>query len=269
MVANDTIAVCETCGKPTEKIINWPTCPGTERMIVHVMCDCEVKQREQEEREREQYEKMRRIEKLRNLSLMDDLYRNARFSTYRNTPENEQARRCAGLYVEKFDVMRKNGEGLLFYGPVGTGKTYTAACIANELIDRGIAVVVTSFVKILQKIQGDSAAENKIMRIVDKVDLLIIDDLGTERNTDYALEKVYNIIDARTRTEKPMILTTNLMLGSIINATETKYQRIYDRIVERCYPVEIAGRSFRRESAATRFSRMEKTFEKNAAGGIA
>ena len=59
-----------------------------------------------------------------------------------------------------------------------------------------------------------------------------------------------------------MILTTNLMLGSIVNATETKYQRIYDRIVERCYPVEIAGRSFRRESAATRFSRMEKTFEK-------
>lgn len=73
--------------------------------------------------------------------------------------------------------MKKKNQGLLFYGTVGTGKSYTAACIANELLQNCIPVIMTSFVKILQDIQG-SKDEASYIQILNSASLLIIDDLG-------------------------------------------------------------------------------------------
>ncbi len=78
------------------------------------------------------------------------------------------------------------------------------------------------------------------------------DDLGAERNTDYALEKVYNVIDSRVRADKPMILTTNLTFDEMMRNPDIRYRRIYDRIFEHCFPVEIPGKSFRIIKAAQR-----------------
>ena len=66
--------------------------------------------------------------------------------------------------------------------------------------------------------------------------LLIIDDLGAERGTDYALEKVYNIIDSRYLSGKPLILTTNMTLKDMQESEDIRYRRIYDRIFEMCFP---------------------------------
>lgn len=156
--------------------------------------------------------------------------------------------------------MKEKNQGLLLYGPVGTGKSYTAACIANALMEQSVTVVMTSFVKILQDIQSVGNEANYI-QILNSASLLIIDDLGAERNTDYALEKVYNIIDSRSRTDKPMILTTNLELSDMLECTDIRYKRVYDRIFETCYPVEMKGKSFREIEAAQRFEEMQKFLE--------
>lgn len=81
---------------------------------------------------------------------------------------------------------------------------------------------MTSFVKILQNIQKQDEAE--YIAMLNSAKLLILDDLGTGRNTDYALEKVYNIIDSCSRVSKPMVLTTNLSLDEMMDATDIRYK---------------------------------------------
>ena len=123
---------------------------------------------------------------------MDAKLKAARLDGYQVDGDNQKIYNLAGNYVKRFDEMYEKRQGLLFWGTVGTGKSYTAACIANELLNQMIPVVMTSFVKILQNIQGNPDEEERIMAGLNAAKLLIIDDLGAERSTDYALEKVYN-----------------------------------------------------------------------------
>lgn len=73
---------------------------------------------------------------------------------------------------------------------------------------------------------------------LDEYDLLIIDDLGVERSTDYVMEQMFFVIDSRYRSRRPMIITTNLKLSELKNPPDLAHARIYDRILERCpYPL--------------------------------
>ena len=120
---------------------------------------------------------------------------------------------------------------------------------------------MTSFVRILSMVQDISVDESEFIDRLNAASLLIIDDLGTERNTDYALEKVYAVIDSRYRTGKPLILTTNLALKEMKETQDIRYQRIYSRIFKMCYPVMVAGDSWRRKQAAERFDQMKVLLE--------
>lgn len=103
--------------------------------------------------------------------------------------------------------------------------------------------------------------EAEYITILNSASLLIIDDLGTERETDYALEKVYNIIDSRVRSNKPMIITSNLELKDMMECRDIRKKRIYDRILECCYPMYVGGKSFRMMKAAQRFDEMKDFLE--------
>ena len=76
--------------------------------------------------------------------------------------------------------------------------------------------------------------------------LLVIDDFGMERGTEYALEQIYNIIDSRYRSRKPLIVTTNLTLTELKNPQDTAHARIYDRLLELCTPIACTGPSMRK-----------------------
>ena len=95
------------------------------------------------------------------------------------------------------------------------------------------------------------AIEDKIeyIRLLDRYELLIIDDLGVERSSEYALENIFSVIDWRYRSGRPLIITTNLPLAQLKQETKIEKKRIYDRILERCIPVKIDGVS-RREAMA-------------------
>jgi DNA replication protein DnaC len=160
---------------------------------------------------------------------------------------NEQITKAALKYVENFSDMLKMGKGLLLYGNTGTGKTYTACEIANALIDEGYPVLVTNFARILNTLQGTFEKQDYIDSH-NNYALLVIDDLGIERDTAYAKEQVFNIIDSRYRSGLPMIITTNLTMEKIKNPEDIENRRIYDRILERCFPIEVGGGSRRRKA---------------------
>lgn len=251
-IGDDGLIVCGVCGRRKQTRIEI----DGEKIVVPCICKCREDQLKEEERTRQEEERIRMIRDLKVKSLMSGKFQSASFDRYVHREENEKAFRVAKNYAEKFPKMMKANQGLLFYGPVGTGKSYTAACIANALLGQAKSVIMTSFVQILQDCRREEA-EGQFLMALSNASLVIIDDLGAERNTDYALEKVYNVIDSRIRANKPLILTTNLKLEDMEMAEDIRYQRIYDRIFEVCYPVEVKGGSFRMTQAAVRQKYME------------
>lgn len=257
----DGLLHCGVCKRKKQTRLPASILTDGKEMVVRCICKCEQEKQLRKAEEEERRKEMERIERLRSSSLIDDRLREVRLATFRQTKDNQKVFNVAKQYVGQFKKMYENRQGIIFWGEVGTGKSYTAACIANELLDQKIPVVMTSFVKILQNIQGDQEEEKVIMARLNDAWLLIIDDLGTERNTDYALEKVYNIIDSRYRVGKPLILTTNMTIREMQENTDIRYKRIYDRIFEMCYPVRVAGKSWREQAAANRFDEMKKILE--------
>ncbi|EME3532079.1 MULTISPECIES: ATP-binding protein [Enterococcus] len=148
----------------------------------------------------------------------------------------------ARSYVEQWQDMKQKNVGYLLMGPVGTGKSFFAGCIANALMEQCVAVMMTNFSRILNELTMRYADKNEIIAHLVEYPLLIIDDLGVERNSEFALEMIYNIVDRRYCTKLPLIVTTNLSFEEMTSASlDTEHQRIYSRIMEMCVPVLYDG----------------------------
>lgn len=258
-IGSDGLLYCGQCNTRKEREIIW--FDGKPKKVP-VMCKCRAEEERLKKEQMQKEEEMRSIQRAKVSSMMDDTFRTACFANYQIRNGNERHLKVAKKYCIEFSKMYERNQGLLFWGTVGTGKSYTAACIANYLLEANTSVVMTSFVRILQEMQGfDREREETFTNKLNSVKLLIIDDLGAERSTDYALEKVYGIIDNRYRAKKPLILTTNLTLRQMQDATDIRYARIYDRIFEMCYPMEFSGVSWRKREAAQRYEETRKILE--------
>lgn len=262
--------VCGKCHTRRQVEVNMPDLKAVPfdpqkkvRVKMPVSCRCRAERRYQEEQMLQQDKDMRAMEALKRQSLMDERLRDVSFDSFRKTNDNAYNLKLCLRYANHFDEMLAKNQGLLFYGGVGTGKTFAAACIANHLLNQQIPVIMTSFVKLLESMQGFSEDDSALIARLNRAKLLIIDDLGAERSTDYALEKVYDIVDSRYRAKLPIILTTNLSMTELKESTDIRYTRIYDRIFEMCYPMQFKGQSWRKVEAARRFDAMKNFLEGN------
>ena len=262
--------VCGKCHTRRQVEVNMPDLKAVPfdpkkkvRVKMPVSCRCRAERRYQEEQMLQQDKDMRAMEALKRQSLMDERPRDVSFDSFRKTNDNAYNLKLCLRYANHFDEMLAKNQGLLFYGGVGTGKTFAAACIANHLLNQRIPVIMTSFVKLLESMQGFSEDDSALIARLNRAKLLIIDDLGAERSTDYALEKVYDIVDSRYRAKLPIILTTNLSMTELKESTDIRYTRIYDRIFEMCYPMQFKGQSWRKVEAARRFDAMKNFLEGN------
>ena len=235
---NEGLLVCGVCHTHKQCKI----APFGEERIVGCICQCEVDKRNAEKAERERAELEKRVKELRRAGFPESDMQNWTFANDDNT--NPKITKAMMNYVDNFTDLRKAGKGLLMYGSVGTGKTYAACEVANALIDKGYPVLVTNFARLINTLQGTFEKQEYIDSL-NRFQLIVIDDLGIERDTPFAREQVYNIIDGRYRAGLPMIITTNLSIDKIKNPDEMENKRIYDRILERCFPVEVAGNSRR------------------------
>ena len=133
-------------------------------------------------------------------------------------------------------------------------------CIAAELIKNGKTVLYQTAPILLESVIDYKMSKQKnpsenIYKSVLEADLLIIDDLGTEQNTDWTRTKIYNILDSRYRNGLPLIITTNLPLTELQNRYE---KRTYDRILEMCTPVLNDGKSIRVEKAKEKTKKLKE-----------
>ena len=164
-------------------------------------CDCQRAARE----EREAAEKRRRhfdtVEELKRRGFTDPTMRDWTFENDngRNPPAG-----IARRYVEHWEDMRTDNIGCLFWGGVGTGKSYLAGCIANALMEKEIPVHMTNFALILNDLAASFEGRNEYISRLCRYPLLILDDFGMERGTEYGLEQVFNVIDSRYRSGLPL-----------------------------------------------------------------
>ena len=238
---------CHTAKQVEVKALNMVRRP-------YCLCKCEAEKLRKEEAEREHQEELKRINEIRRRCFNDEAMQSWTFEN--DDMSNERDTKAMQNYADNFPELKKQGKGLLLYGQCGTGKTYSACEVANALIDKGYSVLVTNFARVLNELQATFEKQEYIDSI-NRNDLLVLDDLGIERDTSFAREQVYNIIDARYRAGLPMIITTNLTMDKIKATQDIDNMRIYDRILERCFPIEVAGDNRRRKAVRESYGDMK------------
>lgn len=258
------IKICPKCGGKKELTINI----GGIKKKVRCLCHCESEEYERLKEIEEQKQMMLRLEKLRNYSLMEKHFESCTFENFEVNKQNERMYKLGRNYCKNWPEMKEKNMGLLLYGPPGTGKTFLAFCIANELIKNMVPVIAISSIGLLNRIKETynkwgTEGEVEVINSLKNASLLVLDDLGAENDTNWAKEKIYEIIDSRYRDKKPCIITTNLTREGLKKKLtgDDGVSRTYDRIVEMCYPIQVQGQSRRIKAAKDKEELLNKLLD--------
>lgn len=232
----DGILHCRKCGEPKQAWVNWfPDKDGNPtKNLVRIMCKCdmEAEKAEKERKAQADFDEAMRTVRLALNTQRDDV----RWRFDMDDKANAKISAACRVYVEKWDDVRKDNMGILFYGNKGCGKTFYASCIYNALKDKRILVGFSSAPNLMNILGKWDKTE--IFDAITRPLMLVIDDLGAERDSSYSAELMYSVIDARYKTGKPTIVTTNLDLDEMKQEQDGLRSRIYDRVIEMC-PVTI------------------------------
>ena len=236
----DGLVYCYKCNTPKQS-----KCKALDReWLMPALWECQTIARDLEEKKRHEEETKREIERMKNAGFADHELK--KFTFEADDMKNEKISKFSKNYAKDFKKYLKEGKGILFFGDVGTGKTYFACAIANELIEKGYTCHVTNFARVVNRI-ASTFDKQAIIDSLNSYQILVIDDLAAERDTDYMNEIVWNVIDSRYRARKPIIITTNLTSGEMFNPVNVSKKRVYSRLLEMCIPVEVRGEDRRKK----------------------
>lgn len=242
----DGLLHCSKCHKPIECIIRI----FGETQTVRCVCDC-IKAELDAEEERKRLED---IERLRRICFRGSALSECTFAA--DDRRDPRTSMVAERYAAQFDDFRRDGKGLLLCGKSGSGKTYAASCIANYLVERGYRVLVTTFIEIANELQGMHDGRQTYIDSFRAYDLLVLDDLGAERGTEYMQEQVFSVINSRCCERLPFIVTTNISIAEFSKPDSNAKKRIYERILERCFPLDVNAVERRKDNLRRDFPDM-------------
>lgn len=195
-------------------------------------------------------EKMAQIQRYFNQSHLGRRFTQRRFENFDRNSHTAKAFQQCKDYAENINEHLKDGQGLLLAGPVGTGKTHLAAAIVHEVIEKH--VIPAAFVTVpdlLARIKAtfgnghNEETQEELINLVRSADLLVLDDMGVEKPTDWVREQLYIILDSRYEDLKPTIITTNCSLEEM---EERIGARTVSRIIEMCDGVMVDGTDYRK-----------------------
>ena len=249
----DGLLYCGSCRQPKEAYFTeGKGLFGRDRHPKE--CDCQRKRREKQEAADRERKHRDTVEELKRRGFSNAAMRQWTFGNDNGKcPQMDKAL----FYAANWEEMKAENIGYLLWGKVGTGKSYFAGCIANALMEREISVCMTNFALILNDLAASYKGRNEYIDRLCRFPLLILDDFGMERGTEYGLEQVYNVVDSRYRSKKPLIVTTNLSLEELRNPEDTAHARIYDRLLEMCCPVFFTGENIRKSTAQGKMERLK------------
>lgn len=232
----DDILHCGVCGQPKRKMLQ---CLGTTREV-GIQCDCEKRKRAK----RDEALRRARIQRLR-CEAFGAFNHRALEMRFDKSTINTKAIQAARKYSDDLEKRYKSGKGIVFAGDKGTGKTYAATCILNAALDAGYSCKATSYSALEKEMRSAYANANTILeKLAGENQFVMLDDLGTERDTPSMKSAVYDITDFLYKAEVPLIITTNLTLEEM-SVRDNDAGRIYDRIFENSDIVICNGDSLR------------------------
>lgn len=259
---NDFIE-CEYCkNKLYRKTIEWELY-GAKRAIEldYERCNCndaqaywneydlkKLKLLEKEKKLELMQEFSKRVERIIKNSKMSKRNLSYKFDNFEPNNSNRKVFNNLKNYSEKL-VKGIEKKGLILVGNNGVGKTHLACSIANKLIENGTPVIYGTLINLLVELRNsydtdNNISEMEIIKLYENVDLLIIDDLGKEKPSEWGLEKLFTIINSRYENNLPVIITTNYNQNSLVerlslNGEIETAKSIISRLYEMCYLVKI------------------------------
>lgn len=252
---------CPHCGK--EKIPQTTELLGTI-ITITLPCSCEIQVYEKEMQRIKNYEKYQRQRQMRKNSGLDGAARELTFANFKPRPGADEALQMAREFVDKWNQRLQAGEGFTLAGTYGSGKSHLAAAVIHELIKRGVSAAYQPVAELLKRVRAtyDGSAresEAQVLEWLQSVQCLALDDIGAQKQTQWAEEFIFTVLDHRYRRRLPTIITTNCTAIDGENSlSDVLGERVTDRLLERNIFVRVKATSYRREVARQRLMKAEK-----------
>lgn len=205
-----------------------------------------IDKNDKEARDYLQKERFSKINQLSRSNGLPLLFKAKTLDNY-DKSKNASAYYSAKDFVDKFP----SSKGLLLSGNVGVGKTHLAAAIVNELNNKLYSTYFGNIVDIISTLKSTYSRNSSLTEIeaidimTNKVDLLVIDDLGKETTTEHNLSLLYRMINRLYENEKPIIITTNCTSKDLIYRLGEWGPAILSRITSMCTPIILSGEDWR------------------------
>ena len=245
---------CKFCGKDLNPIgLDYLYANMPLSSIEYERCDCkqskaywnEVDLKEEKQKKRKQFEQMIRQFYIQNY--IGKQIQDYKFDNFITTETNKKEVEIAKDFTEKC-INKNQKNGLIITGKSGVGKTHLATAILNKLTEKDVLVLMGRLILLLDVIKNTfkdfPSKEKDIIELYSKVDILIIDDLGTERISSWALEKLYTIIENRNENKLPIIVTTRFNKESLLDRfyqseDEELSEAVIQKLYQFCYGIEL------------------------------
>ena len=245
---------CKFCGKDLKPIgLDYLYANIPLSSIEYERCNCEeskaywneIDLKEEIQKKRKHFEQMIRQFYIQNYS--SKRIQDYQFKNLIITENNKKEIEIAKDFTEKC-INKNQKNGLIITGKSGVGKTHLATAILNKLTEKDMLVLMGRLILLLDVIKDTfkdfSSKEKDIIELYSKVDMLIIDDLGTERISSWALEKLYTIIENRNENKLPIIVTTRFNKESLLDRfSQSEDKELSEAVIQKlyqfCYGIEL------------------------------
>lgn len=238
------VVICPDCKKEIDVLqLEY----GDNKKEIIPACECFFRRQKEHQETLRLQEKIERMEKVFPTWLLGKKFQQCSFDNFIVREGTKQVYKVTREYAKNFPP--KKGSGLLLMGSVGNGKSHLAAAIIREVKNKGYFAIFANVPDTLSRIratfdQGSEETESQMLDALRNADLVILDDLAVEKQTDWKMEIIYQIIDSRYRAELPIVITTNANMAQLRKCIG---DRTFDRISEMCRFLVNRGTSYRQD----------------------